>query len=134
VVSETLADLVRESLAVVGFAGLLLYYDWRLAMMVLVTAPLVIYPLVRLGQRVRRRTRRGQEELEHVTHLAAEGLTGHRIVKAFGAEAREAARFERASYQLYRTNMRIRSALASLPPLMEFIGGLAAVGVLSYGA
>jgi subfamily B ATP-binding cassette protein MsbA len=40
VVSETLADLVRESLAVVGFAGLLLYYDWRLALIVLVTAPL----------------------------------------------------------------------------------------------
>jgi subfamily B ATP-binding cassette protein MsbA len=134
VISETLADLVRELLAVIGFAGLLLYYDWRLAMIVLVTAPVVVYPLVRLGQRVRRTTHRGQEELEYVTHLAAEGLTGHRIVKAFGAEAREASRFERASYRLYRTNMRIRSALSSLPPLMEFIGGMAAVGVLSYGA
>jgi len=134
VVSETVADLVRESLAVVAFAGLLLSYDWRLALMVLVTAPLVVYPLVRLGQRVRRTTRHGQQELEHVTHLAAEGLTGHRIVKAFGAEAREAARFERASHRLYRTNMRIRSALSALPPLMEFIGGIAAVGALSYGA
>jgi subfamily B ATP-binding cassette protein MsbA len=134
VVSETLADLIRESLSVVVFAGLLFYYDWRLALIVLVSAPLVVYPLVRLGQRVRRTTRRGQEELEHVTHLAAEGFTGHRIVKAFGAEARETDRFSRASFRLYRTNMKIRGALAALPPLMEFIGGLAAIGALVYGA
>jgi subfamily B ATP-binding cassette protein MsbA len=98
------------------------------------TAPLVIYPLVRLGQRVRRTTRRGQEELEHVTHLAAEGFTGHRIVKAFGAEARETTRFARASDRLYRTNMKITAAMSALPPLMEFIGGVAAVAALWYGS
>jgi subfamily B ATP-binding cassette protein MsbA len=133
-VSETAADMIRESLAVVGFAGLLFYYDWRLAIVCMTAAPLVVYPLVRLGQRVRKSTRRGQEELEQLTHLAAEGFTGHRIVKAFGAEGREAERFGRAATHLYRTQMRITGALAALPPLMEFIGGLAAVGALWYGA
>ncbi|MEO8069862.1 MAG: ABC transporter ATP-binding protein [Acidobacteriota bacterium] len=132
-VSETFADLARESLAVVGYAGILFYKDWRLALVVMVTAPLVVYPLVRLGQRVRRSTRRGQQELAHVTHLATEGFTGHRIVKAFGAEAREAARFGQATEVLYRTNMKVTGAVAALPPLMEFIGGLAAVGALWYG-
>jgi subfamily B ATP-binding cassette protein MsbA len=133
VVSETLADLIRESLSVVALAGLLFYYDWRLALVCLTAAPLVVYPLVRLGQRVRKTSRRGQEELEHVTHLAAESFTGHRIVKAFGAEAREAERFGRASFRLFRTNMKITGALSALPPLMEFIGGIAAVGALWYG-
>ena len=132
-VSETIADLTRESLAVVGFAGLLFYLDWSWRSSSR-AAPLVVYPLVRLGQRVRRTTRRGQEELEHVTHLATEGFTGHRIVKAFGAEGREAERFARATEQLYRTNMKITGAVAALPPLMEFIGGIAAVGALWYGA
>ena len=50
-------------------------------------APLVVYPLVRLGQRVRRSTRRSQEQLEHLSHLTAEAFTGHRIVKAFGGGA-----------------------------------------------
>ncbi len=81
--------MIRESITVVGYAGFLFFIDWRLALVCMTAAPLVVYPLVRLGQRVRRTTRRGQEELEHVTHLAAEGFTGHRIVKAFGAEARE---------------------------------------------
>jgi subfamily B ATP-binding cassette protein MsbA len=133
-VSETLADLVRESITVVGYAVFLFITDWHLALVCMTAAPLVVYPLVRLGQRVRQTTRRGQEELEHVTHLAAEGFTGHRIVKAFGAEARETARFSRASEMLYRTNMRITSALSALPPLMEFIGGVAAVAALWYGS
>ncbi len=134
VVSETIADLTRESLAVVFFAALLFYFDWKLALVVMTAAPLVVYPLIRLGQRVRRTSRRGQEDLEHVTHLSAEGFTGHRIVKAFGAEAREAARFARATDRLYRTNLKVTGAMAALPPLMEFIGGLAAAGALWYGA
>ena len=133
-VSETMADLVRESLAVVGYAGWLFYIDWRLALVCLTAAPLVVYPLTRLGQRVRRMTRRSQQELEHLTHVAAEGLTGHRIVKAFGAEAREGARFSGAADRLFRTTMRVVGAVAALPPLMEFVGGIAAVLALWYGS
>jgi subfamily B ATP-binding cassette protein MsbA len=133
-VSETIADLMRESLAVIGFAGYLVWIDWRLAIVCLCTAPLVVYPLVRLGQRVRRTTRRSQEDLEQLTHLSAEAFTGHRIVKAFCAEGREAQRFGDASLSVYRTNMRITTALSALPPIMEFIGGVAAVGALWYGS
>ena len=132
--AETVTDLIRESLAVIGFAAMLFYYDWNLALVFLTAAPLVVYALVRLGQRVRRVSRRGQEDIEHVTHIATEGLAGHRIVKAFGAEGREAERFSRASDQLYRTNMKITGALSALPPIMELIGGLALVGALWYGA
>ncbi len=133
VVSETVADLARESLTVVAYAALLFSLDWKLALVVVTSAPLVAYPLARLGQRVRQTTRRGQVELEHVTHLAAEAFSGHRIVKAFGAESREAARFARATESFYRTNMKITGAMSALPPLMEFIGGLAAIGALWYG-
>jgi subfamily B ATP-binding cassette protein MsbA len=133
VVSETVADLIRESLAVIGYAGVMFFLDWKLALVVLTSAPLVVYPLVRLGQRVRRTTRRGQEELAHVTHIATEGLSGHRIVKAFGAESREAARFGEATERLYRTNMKVTSTLSAMPPTMELIGGLAAIAALWYG-
>ena len=133
-VSETAGDLARETLALVGFSALLFYYDPWLAIFCIISAPLVVYPLVRLGQRVRRTSTRGQEDLEHVTHLAAEGFGGHRIVKAFGAEARESRRFADATHRLYRTHMKVTSAVAALPPLMEFIGGLAAAAVIWYGA
>ena len=133
-VSETLGDLARESLALMGFAGLLFYRDAGLALVCLTGAPLVVYPLARLGQRVRRTTRRSQQALEHISHLSAEAFTGHRIVKAFGAEARESAKFAGASEAFYRTSMKVTSALAALAPVIEFIGGVALVLALWYGS
>ena len=47
-VSETAGDLARETLSLVGFAGLLLYYDARLTLVCMTGAPLIVYPLIRL--------------------------------------------------------------------------------------
>ena len=93
VVAETIGDLLQEGLALVGYAGLLFWYDARLALVCITGAPIIVYPLAQLGRRLRRTTRRSQEALEHLSHVAAESFAGHRIVKAFGAERREAARF-----------------------------------------
>jgi subfamily B ATP-binding cassette protein MsbA len=133
-VSETIGDLARESLVLVGCAGLLFYYDAKLALVCMTAAPLVVYPLVRFGKKVRTVTRWSQEASEHMSHVAAEAFTGHRIVKAFGAERREAAKFDRASYSLFKTNLKVTRVLALLPPLMEFLGGVAIAGALWYGS
>ena len=133
-VSETAGDLARESLSLVGYAALLFYYDARLTVVCLTAAPLIVYPLIRLGQRVRRTTRRSQEALEQISHLSTEAFTGHRIVKAFGTERYEAEKFNRAGYHLFRTNMKVTAALSSLPPLMELIGGIGMAGALVYGS
>ena len=133
-VSETVGDLLREGLSVLGFACLMFYYDARLALVVVTGAPIVVYPLVRLGQRVRRTSRRVQEELAYLSHITIEAFTGHRIVKAFGAEAHEASRFQGASQRLYRTNLKVTSTVSVLPPLMEFLGGIAVVGLIAYGS
>ena len=94
----------------------------------------MVYPLVRFGKRVRTVTRWSQEAQEHMSHVAGEAFAGHRIVKAFGAEAREAAKFERVSAELFRTNLKVTRVLALLPPLMEFLGGIAIAGALWYGS
>jgi ATP-binding cassette, subfamily B, bacterial MsbA len=133
-VAETVGDLARESLALVGFAALLVYYDAGLALLCLTGAPLAVYPLVRLGKRLRTVTRWSQERLEHMSHVAGEAFSGQRIVKAFGAEARESAKFDRASQELYRTNLKVTGVLSILPPLMEFLGGVAVAGALWYGS
>ena len=133
-VSETVGDLLRESLALVGYTVVLFYLDARLAIVCLTGAPLIFYPLVRIGQRIRRTTRRSQEALERISHLSAESFTGHRIVKAFGTEAHEAERFSGASQQLYRTNLKVTGALAALPPMMELLGGVGIVAAIWYGS
>jgi subfamily B ATP-binding cassette protein MsbA len=133
-VSETIGDLIQESLALVGYLVVLFYFDARLALVCLTAAPVIVYPLVRLGQRVRSTSRRSQEHLETISHVAQEAFSGHRIVKAFGTEEKESVRFAHAADRLYRTQMKVVSALSSLPPLMEFLGGIALAGALWYGS
>jgi subfamily B ATP-binding cassette protein MsbA len=133
-VSETIGDLLRESLALLGYLTLLFLTDAKLALVCLTSAPVIVYPLVRLGQKVRRTTKRSQEHLETLSHVASEAFSGHRIVKAFGMEQQEASRFARASDALYRTNMKVTSALSSLPPVMEFLGGIAMAAAVWYGS
>ncbi len=133
-VSETAGDLLQESLALVVYAVVLIYLDARLALVCMTGAPLVIYPLVRLGQRIRRTARRSQEAIEMMSHVGAETFAAHRIVKAFGAEERESRRFRTVLQQLYRTNMRVVAALSVLPPSMEFLGGIGMALALWYGS
>jgi len=133
-VSETAGDLLQESLALVGYAVLIFYIDARLALVCLTGAPLVVYPLVRLGQRIRKTARRSQEALEVMSHVGAETFSAHRIVKAFGAEQREAGRFRAALMQLYRSNMRVVAALSVMPPAMELLGGIGMALALWYGS
>ena len=56
------------------------------------------------------------------------------VVKAFGAEEREAGRFRQALVSLYRTNMRVVRALSVMPPAMELLGGIGMAGALWYGS
>src|SRR4029078_5235565 len=51
-VSETVGDLARESLVLLGSVVLLFYYDAKLALLCMTAAPLLVYPLVRFGKRV----------------------------------------------------------------------------------
>ena len=134
VVAETVGDLLRESLALVGYGILLFSLDARLALVCVTGAPVVVYPLAKLGRRMRKTSRRSHEALEHLSHVAGEAFAGHRIVKAFGAEEREGDRFRAASRQHYLTSMKVTRLVSVLPPLMELLGGLAIAGALYYGS
>ena len=120
-VSETMGDLARESLALVGFAGLLFYYDPRLALVCLTGAPSCVSARPSRPARMPHsaaqpggaradvpRERRGHHRPPHRQGVRRRG--------------REATKFERASEHFYRTSMKVTSSPA-LPPPMEFIGG-----------
>ena len=134
-VSETIGDLMREGLALVGIVAL--HVLRRCAPGAGRASPARRSSSTRSSSSASASAaRRGksQEELEHLSHVTAEAFTGHRIVKAFGAEGHEEERFRRASERLYRTNLKVTSALAILPPLMELLGGVAIVALVWYGS
>ena len=96
--------------------------------------PLAFYPLVRLGRHVRASSETSLRRWRDISEILQETISGFRVVKAFGMEGFETARFRRAASRLFHVNMRITRTTAFLPPLMEAVGGLALVGALFYGS
>ncbi len=133
-VSDLAGDLLKEGLMVVGLLVVLLSKDWRLALIALVGMPLAFHPLVRLGRRLRASNETSLRRWRDITEILQETISGFRVVKAFGMEDFETARFRRAAARLFHVNMRITRTGAVLPPLMEAVGGLALVGALFYGS
>ncbi|HET8646482.1 MAG TPA: ABC transporter transmembrane domain-containing protein [Vicinamibacteria bacterium] len=133
-VSEIAGDVLKESLTVAGLAVVLFVKDWRLALLSLVGMPLAFYPLVRLGRHVRSSSETSLRRWRDISEILQETISGFRVVKAFGMEGFETARFRRAAQRLLNVNMRITRTTAVLPPLMELVGGLALVAALFYGS
>ncbi|MEE9263205.1 MAG: ABC transporter ATP-binding protein [Vicinamibacteria bacterium] len=133
-VSQAVGDLMMQGFAVLGYAALLFYYDWRLAALSLLGAPLVIYPLVRLGRRLRKTSDTGLQRWRDISNILQETISGSRIVKAFRMEEFETKRFAEASEGLFKTNMRITEVVSLLPPLMELVGGVAIAAAIWYGS
>jgi subfamily B ATP-binding cassette protein MsbA len=133
-VSELAGDLLKEGLTIVGLAAVLFFMDWRLALISLVGMPLAIHPLVKLGRRLRASNETSLRRWRDISEILQETISGFRVVKAFRMEKFEIGRFRRAASRLLNVNMRITRTTAILPPLMEFVGGLAMVGALVYGS
>ncbi len=133
-VSEMAGDLLKEGLTVFALLSILFIKDWRLALVSLVGMPFVILPLVRFGRRLRASNETSLRRWRDISEILQETISGFRVVKAFGMEGFEIARFRRAASRLFHVNMRITRTSAIVPPIMEGVGGLALIGALFYGA
>ena len=130
--STMLADLFRQSFTVLGCLAVVLSKDWKLALFSLTVLPFVLVPTARLGKRIRRTSRRTQDHTGELNQILQESITGHQVVKAFGAEAYEAGRFRKAARSLLRTNLRYTLQQGVASPLIEIFGALTVVALLWY--
>jgi ATP-binding cassette, subfamily B, bacterial MsbA len=132
-VSEVAGDFLKEGLTVVGLIFVLFWHDWQLAIAALIGMPLAFAPLIKLGRHLRASNETSLRRWRMISEILQETISGFRIVKAFGMEGFETARFRRAAQRLFHVNMRITRTTAFLPPLMEAVGGIALVGALFWG-
>ena len=130
--SHMLADWLRQSFSVIFLLFVVIQKDWRLAIVSLTLLPFVLIPTLRIGRRIRRTTRRAQDEAAELNQILQETISGHQVVKSFGAEDVESNRFRLAADRLKSSNLRyvLQQALAS--PLIEFFGAITIVGLLTY--
>ena len=82
-VSNRLLDLFQQSITLLFLLALLISTHFRLAVIALVAAPVLVYPIVRFGKGMRRTSHRSQERMADLASLMTEGVRGHRVVKAF---------------------------------------------------
>jgi subfamily B ATP-binding cassette protein MsbA len=130
--SNVTASFLKQSFTLVGLLIVLFYADWRLALGSFILVPFVVFPSANIGRYIRSSSRKSQDKLAELTNILHETFTGIRIVKAFGMENSEGAKFKTATRRLLRANLRWVRAHASTQPLMELLGAFTIAGILLY--
>jgi len=132
-VSEAITSLLKDSSTLVGLVFVIFYQDWKLAIIAMFVFPLTIYPIAKFGQKMRSVSTRTQLTWGSLSSLLQETIAGTRIVKAFGMEEYESARFAAENDRLFRLNMKAVSISALSSPFMEFLGGIGIAVIIFYG-
>jgi len=131
--SSVLAEFLQQVFTLVFTAAVVILLGGRLAWVLVLFVPAIIYSAGKIGRRVRHTTRRGQDKLADIQNILHETITGNRIVKAFSMESWEAARFRTAAGRLFRANLRSVAASALSSPLMDLFGAVAIALLLLLG-
>jgi ATP-binding cassette, subfamily B, bacterial MsbA len=131
--STVLAEFLQQFFTLVFTAGVVVLLGGRLAWVLLLFVPIILYSSRKIGRQVRTTTRGGQDKLAEIQNILHETITGNRIVKAFGMENWEMERFRAAARRLFRANLRMVAAFAISSPLMDFVGAMAIALLLLLG-
>ncbi len=130
--SHILADWLRQTFIAIALLIVIVQNDWKLALFSLTVLPIVMLPTAKLGRRIRRSTRRAQDDTAELNQILQETISGHQVVKSFGAEHFESNRFREAALRLRRSNLKYVAQQAIGSPLIEFLGAITIVCLVTY--
>jgi ATP-binding cassette, subfamily B, bacterial MsbA len=131
--SSVLTALAKESLSMVFLLGVMVYQNPSLAAVSLLVFPVAIYPIIRLGKRMRRLSDKTQNALGDFTVTLDEVFSGVRTVKSYNRETFETERAKsniETLFSLYFKSARIQAAAT---PMMEVLSGISIASVIWYG-
>ena len=119
--SEYLADVFRQGFTLLVFLFVLFKIDWRMTLGSIVLLPMVVWPVGKLGRRIRRSVASSQDRLGELSQVLQETVGGNRVVKAFGMESFEIRKFREVARRLLRETLRWVRAYAVSSPLMDLL-------------
>jgi subfamily B ATP-binding cassette protein MsbA len=90
----------------------------------IVLLPMVVLPVNKFGRKIRRSAENSQSRLGDLGQILQETVTGNRVVKAFGMEDFEIAKFRQTARRLLRENMRWVRAAVITSPMMDLLGAI----------
>ncbi len=118
-----LADLVKTGVQVPFLLVMAFVADWRMSILALTILPMIAWPVIVLGKRLRRAATRSQESMAEASSRLTEAVTGVKVVQGFGMERFEVARFRRALDRMLRADLKAGRAAALAPAVLEVVGG-----------
>jgi ATP-binding cassette, subfamily B, bacterial MsbA len=116
---------VKDSIALVGLLGYMLYLNWKLTLIAIAVGPLVMLFVRLLSGRLRRMARGSQTALGGLVHVLEETIECHKVVKIFGGQQYEAKRFQRAAQSLRGFHMRAVVPEALTTPVTHMLAAVA---------
>ncbi len=132
-VVRSLTGLVKDSMMLTFLVALMFYQNATLAFIAFVVFPLAIWPIVRIGKRMRRVSADTQTQMAELTTLLDETFQGSRVVKAYGMEDYETQRVDRIVDGVFRLLYKAAKVRSISRPVMETLGGVAIAVIILYG-
>jgi len=132
-VSEAFTAILKDAFTIVGLIFVVLYRDWKLALIAFIVLPFATYPIVAFGKKLRKISTKTQKSIARLTNFLHETITGQRIVKAFSMEEYENRRFQEENETLFLINLKRYKVRALSHPIMEVLGGIAIGIIIWYG-
>jgi subfamily B ATP-binding cassette protein MsbA len=131
--TDSSATIIRDLIRLIALMGSCFYLDPTLSAIAIIFFPMAGVPIAKIGKKIRRLSKRGQDAIGQLSALFQESMQGHRVVKIFCREDYEQARFEKGNHELTRTFIKSERMRAAAGPINEVLASLAVSGVLMYG-
>jgi subfamily B ATP-binding cassette protein MsbA len=132
--TDSSAAVIRDSIRVLVLLASCVWLDPTLSLIAVLFFPLAGLPIARLGKRMRKLSKRGQDAVGQLSALFQESMHGHRVVKIFCREEFEQRRFAAGNEALTKTFIRSERVRAAAGPINEVMASLVISGVLLYGS
>ncbi|MBL8511237.1 MAG: lipid ABC transporter permease/ATP-binding protein, partial [Betaproteobacteria bacterium] len=119
--TSTLNALVRGSFTLIGLLTTMFVINWRLTLILFATVPVLALIIRAFGKRLRAIDRLGQAAHAGIVDVLQESIRGQKVIKIFGGEAHEDARFHEAANRIRSLNMKQSAAAAASTPFTHLI-------------
>ncbi len=128
--SNVITAMVKDGITVIGLIGLMFWLEWRLAIFIIAVGPIIAVLINVISRQFRTISRRIQDSMGDVSHVAEEVITAQRVVKLFGGQAYERAQFGVANEKNRRMNVRLVATRAGSSASVQFIAAWAVSAVV----
>ena len=132
--TSVLTVLVRDTVTIVALLAILLYANWQLTLIAFLVIPPIALVVRLFSRRLRQMSRESQRAVGGIAEVLDESIANQRVVRVFGAQAYESARFEAASQRIRRFNMKHAVAAAGTVPVTQLIVACAIAAIVYFAA